>query len=464
MTMKKYLLLTALALGALVGFYPESSSAATCPLKTGGAYRTATHPAVYYITPECSKMLLNQDQYFSYFTSWNDTQVASAYNLNRIKNHTGPAVFGPHYFPRTGSLVKTPNSSEVYYILFFTKNKVASEEIFQAMGFQWSWVETIPQSTLDKFVEGDTISTVDQVFGEGIYLFRYSDNLNKTHLLLPDLKNESGMLRHYLKNDVLIDYIGYRRDRIPVLSPLYQFQMGPTIDNLEEFFTQYFSDAFAGIFNGFNEDFSSDVWNEEDWENLEEDWKKDMDDSADGFQYSFAPVDKEADHIRGNVDAKITIIEYADLECPFCKMFHGTMKEVMEKYGQDVRWVYRHFPLESLHAQAKLEALATECAAEQGKFWQFTDLIFSVTNSGDTLDLTKLSQYATSVGVDVPTFNSCYNNERYLDKINAHIEDAQKAGAQGTPHNLIIGPSGQVVALPGAVPFETVESEILKML
>lgn len=463
--MKKYLILGAVLLGAYLGFAPDTTSAATCALKEGGAYRTATNPAVYYITPGCTKMLLNQDQYFSYFTSWNDTQVTSAYNLNRVKNDAGPTTFGPLYFPRTGSLVKSPTSPDVYYVLFFTKNKIASEHIFNAMGFDRNWVETLPQSTMDKLVEGDTIETVEQVFSEGVYLFRYSDSPNKIHLLLPDPKKPGKMLRHHLKNDVLVDYAGYRRDRIPVLSPIYQFQMGVAIDNLEEFFTQYFSDAFAGLFGGFNEDFSSDIWDDTDWNTMEEEWKKDMEDNSyDDFQYSFAPVDADTDHIRGNVDAKITLIEYADLECPFCKMFHGTMKQVMEKYGNDVRWVYRHFPLESLHAQAKSEALATECAAEQGKFWEFTDLIFDQTDSNDTLDLNRLNSYATQVGIDVSTFSNCYKNNRYLDKVDAHIKDATNAGAFGTPHTILVGPNGQVVPIPGSVPFETVEAEILKML
>ncbi len=80
------------------------------------------------------------------------------------------------------------------------------------------------------------------------------------------------------------------------------------------------------------------------------------------------------DHIRGNPDAPVKIVEYSDTECPFCKRFHTTMKEVMDEYGKDgkVAWVYRHFPLDQLHSKARKEAVALECANEQGgndKFW-----------------------------------------------------------------------------------------------
>lgn len=462
--MKKYRILAALALGALLGFHPAQAQAATCPLTVGNAYKTATHPAVYYINENCTKMHLTPEQYFSYFTSWNDTKVTSQYLLSRVKDHTGPVVFGPHYFPRTGSLVKSPNSSDVYYVLFFTKNKIASDNVFQAMGFDPSWVETVPQATMDKLVEGDLIENVDQVFGEGVYLFRYSDTPAKIHLLLSDLKTGK-MLRHHLKNDVLLDYVGYRRDRVPVLSPIYQFQIGETIENTGDFFARYYTDALAYVFGGLGEEFSSDLFGDE-WENMDDSSDELVDpyQENDDFTYSFAPVDPDVDHIRGNVNAKITLIEYSDLECPFCKNFHGTMKQVMEKYGNDVRWVYRHFPLETLHTQAKAEALATECAAEQGKFWEFTDLIFSVTNSGDTLDLSKLSQYASSVGIDVPTFNRCYESGKYNDLVDAHADDAWMAGANGTPYTLVVGPNGQIKVVPGAVPFETLEEEILKLL
>lgn len=99
------------------------------------------------------------------------------------------------------------------------------------------------------------------------------------------------------------------------------------------------------------------------------------------------PVDYDKDDVRGPKNGKITLIEYSDLECPFCKRFHETMKQLLAKYPNDVRWVYRHSPIDQLHSKARSEAAAVECAREQGKFWELTDLIFKVTPGNDGLVL-----------------------------------------------------------------------------
>lgn len=99
-------------------------------------------------------------------------------------------------------------------------------------------------------------------------------------------------------------------------------------------------------------------------------------------------IDTNKEPARGNLKAKISLIEYSDFECPFCKRFHATMQQVMAANGDNVRWVYRQFPLDSLHQKARTEALASECAGEQGKFWEFTDSIFKVTPSNDGMDIT----------------------------------------------------------------------------
>lgn len=99
------------------------------------------------------------------------------------------------------------------------------------------------------------------------------------------------------------------------------------------------------------------------------------------------------DHILGNVSAKIIVIEYSDLECPFCKVFHNTMHQVVEKSNGDVAWVYRHYPIPQLHPKAFREAEATECAWEQkgnDGFWKYTDKLFEITPSNNGLDEAKL--------------------------------------------------------------------------
>lgn len=177
-------------------------------------------------------------------------------------------------------------------------------------------------------------------------------------------------------------------------------------------------------------------------------------------QISVRPVDERNDHVRGAKNARVTIVEYSDFECPFCKVFHATMKQVFSAYPNDVRWVYRHFPLDSLHSQARREALASECASEQGKFWEFADLIFQETTSNDGLDLTKLPEYARRAGVNVTKFNECLNSGKYASAVQEDEQDAQAAGARGTPYSVIIGPSGEKIPLSGALPFAQVKAAI----
>lgn len=90
---------------------------------------------------------------------------------------------------------------------------------------------------------------------------------------------------------------------------------------------------------------------------------------------TFRPIDA-SDHTRGPENAKITLIEYSDIQCPFCQKFHPVVKQILDKYPNDVRWAYRHFPLEQIHPYARIAANAVECASEQGKFWELTDYLF----------------------------------------------------------------------------------------
>lgn len=179
----------------------------------------------------------------------------------------------------------------------------------------------------------------------------------------------------------------------------------------------------------------------------------------------FRAVDEKTDHIRGADSAKITIIEYSDLECPFCKRFHPTMQQVMKDYPTDVRWVYRHFPLPQLHSQASAEANATECASEQGKFWELTDKIYEVTPSNDGLDLTKLPDYAREVGVaNIPQFEKCVADDKYKTRVDADAADAETAGGTGTPYSVILGPGGEKIPIEGAQPYAAVKAAIDSLL
>lgn len=171
------------------------------------------------------------------------------------------------------------------------------------------------------------------------------------------------------------------------------------------------------------------------------------------------------DHIRGSQNAKVTVVEYSDLECPFCKRFHPTMQQLLSEYPDDVRWVYRHAPLAQLHSKAAKQAEATECAGEQGKFWEMTDKIFEVTPSNDGLDMTKLSTYAQEAGVaNIQQFQLCLDSDKYAQHVQDDLTDAQKAGMRGTPYSVVLAPNGEKFPINGAQPYASVKQVVDKAL
>ncbi len=181
------------------------------------------------------------------------------------------------------------------------------------------------------------------------------------------------------------------------------------------------------------------------------------DDSKEKSEVNIRPV-SAADHIRGNINAPVTVVEYSDLECPFCKQFHNSMNQVMAAYGTStqIAWVYRHFPLDNLHAKARGEAIATECAAKLGGndgFWQYIDKIFAVTPSNDGLDASLLPTLAAEVGLNRAAFEACLANNDLEAIIEADVADATKNGATGTPFPVIISADGTQTALGGALPY-----------
>ncbi len=175
----------------------------------------------------------------------------------------------------------------------------------------------------------------------------------------------------------------------------------------------------------------------------------------------------EKDHIVGSRNADLVIVEYSDTECPFCKVFHNTMKEIVSTYGNKVAWVYRHFPIVQLHSKAPHEAEATECAAEQGgnqAFWNYTNRIFEITNSNNSLDPSELSKVATYVGLNQTAFNTCLSSGKYTEFIKKSVEEAVKAGARGTPYSVIITKDGKKVVINGAEPLVDVKVKIDALL
>ena len=172
----------------------------------------------------------------------------------------------------------------------------------------------------------------------------------------------------------------------------------------------------------------------------------------------------ESDHVRGNRAARVALIEYSDLECPFCKVFHPTAKQMLTAYGDQVMWVFRHFPLEQLHAKAASEAAAAECAAELGgedKFWAYIDRVYEVTQGNDSLDPAQLPIIAEYIGLNVDQFKACQASGETVDRVTKDYQSGLKAGISGTPGNILLDTqTGATVEIPGAVPYAQLKSMI----
>lgn len=171
------------------------------------------------------------------------------------------------------------------------------------------------------------------------------------------------------------------------------------------------------------------------------------------------------DHIRGNPDAPIKIVEYSDTECPFCKRLHETMKQVIDEYGDTgkVAWVYRHFPLDQLHSKARKEAEALECAGAQGgndTFWKYADRLYEITPSNDRLDPAELPKIAEYVGIDVSKFNDCLSSGTYAEHVANDLENAVATGGRGTPWSIFVAGDGTKFPINGAQPYEAVKQLI----
>ncbi|MCR4343033.1 MAG: DsbA family protein [Patescibacteria group bacterium] len=176
-----------------------------------------------------------------------------------------------------------------------------------------------------------------------------------------------------------------------------------------------------------------------------------------GSNISIRPV-SEDDHILGNPDAEIKLVEFSDTECPYCKVFHGTMNQIANEYGKDgkVAWVYRHLPLDSLHSRARKEAEATECARELGgntKFWEYINNLYSVTPSNNNLNPNELPNIAESIGLDRVQFEECLSSERNASKVEEDAQEAIANGGNGTPFTIIIDKNGNQIPFSGAYPY-----------
>jgi protein-disulfide isomerase len=142
------------------------------------------------------------------------------------------------------------------------------------------------------------------------------------------------------------------------------------------------------------------------------------------------PVDPERDHIRGPADAPVTLVEYADFECPYCGQAEPVIRELLAEFGRDLRYVFRHLPLEDVHEHARLAAEAAEAAGAQGKFWEMHDLLFQ---HQDALNKWDLIQYAEQLGLDMEQFEAKLRKRKFALRVAHDVESADLSGVTGTP-------------------------------
>ncbi len=138
----------------------------------------------------------------------------------------------------------------------------------------------------------------------------------------------------------------------------------------------------------------------------------------------------ENDAVKGPANAKVTIIEFSEFQCPYCKRGKETVSEILEIYGEQVKLVFKHFPLTSIHPEAQKAAEATECAGDQGKFWEMHDWMF---DNQKELAVDNLKTAAANLGMNSSEFDSCLDSGKYESKVKNDAEEAKRLGLSGAP-------------------------------
>ena len=185
---------------------------------------------------------------------------------------------------------------------------------------------------------------------------------------------------------------------------------------------------------------------------------------------TIAKVDAK-DHMLGNKDAKVVLVEYSDTECPFCKVFHATAHQLLKDYDGKIAWVYRHYPIPQLHPKAPKEAEATECVASlsnEETYWKYLDSIYETTGSNNRLDdgvyntpsptpkgpdgkpyytekkprsasdAGQLTDLAVALGINKVAFENCMKAGTFAERVARDVEEGGKNGISGTPTSFVI--------------------------
>ncbi|HYD93671.1 MAG TPA: thioredoxin domain-containing protein [Candidatus Paceibacterota bacterium] len=173
------------------------------------------------------------------------------------------------------------------------------------------------------------------------------------------------------------------------------------------------------------------------------------------------PVSPE-DHLIGNPDAPVIIVEYSDIDCAYCKEFQATLTQLMADHAQtgDVAWVYRHLPLVNAHPYAAEHAEAAECVAEQGGnvlFFRFIDALQENAPGSFQSNPEDYLSIVESLGVSSASFSECLQSDRMIDRVTKDFDNAIEAGANGTPYSVVLVRGSDPIPLSGALPYETMK-------
>lgn len=161
---------------------------------------------------------------------------------------------------------------------------------------------------------------------------------------------------------------------------------------------------------------------------------------------SVRPIDKIRDHIYGNPTAEVSLIEFSDFDCPYCKAFHPTARQLVDGSHGKVNWIFRHFP-NPRHVNAQKDAEAAECSAELGGnegFWKYADALYARNQGGTAEHLTQLAQ---SHGLNANDFRECLDSGRYVGRVKDDLAEGMRIGITGTPGSILRANSNGRVAI-----------------
>jgi len=151
---------------------------------------------------------------------------------------------------------------------------------------------------------------------------------------------------------------------------------------------------------------------------------------------SLKPIVSNADHAQGNMDADLVIVEYGDYQCPYCGAAYPILKKLMSQFGDQIKFVFRNFPLSEMHQYARAAALAAEAAGLQGKFWEMHDAIYENQRALNEMLLMKLAE---KLKLNIPQFEEDIKSSKLAEKVDADFESGVMSGVNGTPSFYVNG-------------------------